>query len=220
MMRHVSVRRSSIALRPCGTIGRARTEAKNKRATFGWRRSHRRRRRRTIVFHWVFSKGDLDDDDDESAAAAAAAAVPHRALLRSARPAHCGRRGAGACAIPAPPILLNEKGPPPLPLGYRPNIALFSRIDTCRAFSYAFRFFLCDRAMYTYVRARTRSRTPAHPSRCAHTRAHASHARPCSWCVRVYALFFIVIIFFFFSENMPRREVGEGRVRRGRAKKR
>lgn len=40
--------------------------------------------------------------------------------------------------MPAPPLptLLDEKGPPPPPLGYRPNIALFSRIDTCRGFSY------------------------------------------------------------------------------------
>lgn len=44
-----------------------------------------------------------------------------------------------ACAMLAPPLptLFNERGPPPPPpLGYRPNIALFSRIDTCRGFSY------------------------------------------------------------------------------------
>lgn len=142
----------------CGCISvQFANEAKNenKRATFGWRRRvflPPPRRRRTIVFHGVFSKGDTNDY--------AAAAVPFRrtphatglrlpvstsrfrragvvgggmVLRRCARGIRGWRGGSMRNAV----ALLDKKGPPPPPPppGYRPNIVLFFRIDTCRAFS-------------------------------------------------------------------------------------
>lgn len=172
----------------CGCISvQFANEAKNenKRATFGWRR---RRRRRVFlpsaaaaavrsVFTGCFRKGTQTTTRRPYRSTAPAYDCRHsqadltwwdgepggqRAVTwRASRGVEGAMRNAVAAA------LHDKKGPPPPPPGYRPNIVLFFRIDTCRAFS-SYSVFprlyvitLWWRCVCTVVNTHTRTRTHA-----------------------------------------------------------